>query len=319
MNESILLIGAGNLGSRHLQSLAAAPWIGRVTVVEPNTAAADVARTRWLDVPGHEGKTLDFRSLDELAQHGPFDAAVIATPSLGRLQILRAVLALGVKRILCEKVLFQSVAELDAAELEAGKAGADVRVNHIYRYAEALRALHEISSAKKIDMSVAIDGDGMACNLIHYIDLFAYLGGGEIAALNVAIDKPVHPSKRGGSYVEFTGHATAQDQLGSTLRVTYRQADTAKPPIIQVSGGFGQLSLDESTGEIAGSIPALTSRRFDAPRVSALTAVILEDQREGRCLLPTLSESARMNRPLLEAFNTALTGKHDLQQACPIT
>ena len=319
MTERILLIGAGALGSRHLQSLASAPWIGHVTVVEPSAEAAAVANTRWQDVPGHETKQLVFSTLDELASQGAFDAAVIATPSAGRLALLQRVLDLGVKRILCEKVLFQSVAELDRALELATAAGADVRVNHIYRYVDAFKAVRAISQDQRIDMTVDIDGDGMACNLIHYVDLFAYLAGGDIEGLEARVDQPVHASKRGNKYVEFTGTATARNTLGSTLRVTYHDREPARAPRIVIRGPFGEIVADEALGTVQAADAALAALAFEVPRVSGLTAPILVDQREGRCLLPSLAQSTPMNRQLLETFNRQLTGTHAADQLCPIT
>lgn len=319
MNESILLIGAGNLGSRHLQSLADAPWIGRVVVVEPSQAAAEVARTRWHDVPNCQGKELIFAALDDVAQHGPFHAAVIATPAPGRLQVLRAVLGLGIKRVLCEKVLFQSEAELDDALTLAAEAGADIRVNHIYRYLDALCKLRALTVGQKVSMSVDIDGDGMGCNLIHYVDLFAYLSGSDVSELTAEIDKPVHESKRGGNFVEFTGKAVAADALGGQLRVAYHDKAPAAAPRICVEGEFGRVVFDEAAGTVASDLAPLQGLVFNVPRVSALTAPILAAQREGHCLLPTLEQSAAMNRLMLKTFNVQLTGRHARELACPIT
>ncbi|MCW3151051.1 Gfo/Idh/MocA family oxidoreductase [Achromobacter spanius] len=319
MNESVLLIGAGNLGSRHLQSLADAPWINRVVVVEPSQVAADVARTRWQDVPNSHGKSLAFITLDNALRHGPFDSAVIATPAPGRLDVLGAVLGLGIKRILCEKVLFQSEAELDEALEMVIEAGADVRVNHIYRYLDALVQLSKVTVGQTLSMSVDIDGDGMGCNLIHYVDLFAYLSGADVTALSAEIDLPVHESKRGGKFVEFTGNAVATDENGGQLRVTYHDKSPASAPRICVEGAFGRAIFDEATGSVVCDITALRDLSFSVPRVSALTASILMAQLDGRCLLPTLAQSAQMNRLMLRTFNQQLAGRHERDLACPIT
>jgi len=40
--NNILLIGCGQLGSRHLQAIAALPEIGQIEVLDPNPQALEV-------------------------------------------------------------------------------------------------------------------------------------------------------------------------------------------------------------------------------------------------------------------------------------
>lgn len=315
MSQNILLVGAGALGSRHLQSLAGAADISAVTVVEPNFAARETAIERWNQISGSAGKSLQFADLDSLST--AFDAAVIATPSPGRLAVLDKVLALGVKRVLCEKVLFQTERDLDAAVPLTTQTRADVRVNHVYRYADAFMALHDLQLGTALRLTVRIGGDGMGCNLIHYLDLLEYLSGAPLSGLDVAIDPP-HASKRGPAYLEFCGQATAKTANGGTLELSYVEGPVAAPTIT-VQSAYGQIEIDEGSGAINGKLPGFVVDAFDAPRVSALTARILEDQRTGNCRLPTLFQSAPANRLMLTRFNQQIHGRHEPDLACPIT
>lgn len=313
---NILLVGAGALGSRHLQSLADAPAISAVTVVEPNDAAREVALQRWQDVAGHAGKQLSFVHVDAL--RGAFDAAVIATPSPGRLEVLERVLDLGIPNIVCEKVLFQTVADLDRAVAVIAEGNADVRVNHIYRYAQPLSVLAERTRGKAFSLDVSVGGDGMGCNLIHYLDLLEYLAGDTVSTLRAQIEQPPHPSKRGPSYLEFEGVAHASTGSGAKATVTYNTGP-ASAPIIGVTLGDSDLQIDEASGLFRSTFRDIGDGAFAAPRVSALTWKILADQRAGICHLPTVADTAHVNRLMLAQFNQQLHGRHDDALVCPIT
>ena len=314
MSQTILLVGAGALGSRHLQSLAALAECDAVTVIEPNLAARRTAEGRWAEMADSANKVLNFSALDEIA--GPFDAAVIATPSPGRLDVLDKVLALGCRRVLCEKVLFQTERDLDAAVRLVQVRGADVRVNHVYRYVESFIALKD-RPIRTMRLTVRIGGDGMGCNLVHYLDLLEYLSGAAVATLDVALD-PVHASKRGPAFVEFCGRAHAVTRNGAELDLAYIPG-TVTAPVITVERDDGTVTLDEGTGSMKTTLPGFPLLSFVEPRVSALTGRILSDQKAGQCRLPTLQQSVEANRLMLTRFNEHIHGRHDFDLVCPIT
>jgi hypothetical protein len=73
----VALIGAGQLGSRHLQALARLPAGSRVTMVEPSEASRSTAQSRWAEVAG-QGIAVEFvEGLGQLS--GEIDVAIVAT------------------------------------------------------------------------------------------------------------------------------------------------------------------------------------------------------------------------------------------------
>ena len=151
-NLNILVVGAGQIGSRHMQALANTQDVAAVTAVDPGAAARDTALARWNDVPGDAGKTLKLAaSLADIGRTETFDLAIIATSAPGRLEILKGIVALGVRRVLSEKLLFQSVAQLNAAVALCADKGVSLYPNYVYRLvspwaaaAERLNALQEL-------------------------------------------------------------------------------------------------------------------------------------------------------------------------------
>lgn len=313
--ESVLVVGAGGIGSRHLQALAASTSVGDVFAVEPREEARDIALERWAQSSTSASRKLSFVRLDEV-RFTPA-AVVLATPAMGRVDLLDRLLGLGATLILSEKVFAQRIVDLNRAlELEAAH-HARIWLNQIYRYSPVFRAVRALADGAPIHMDVQVGGDGMGCNLIHFLDLFEFVANDQVSALHARLDMPVHASKRGGSLVEFTGHSSARGARGGQFVCSYI-AGPAHPPIITLSWGSEQVTVSEEDGSITGSVVGLPAS-FIAPRVSELSAQVLVDCAAGQALMPRLADTAPVNRLMLRAFNSEIAGEHFDDLICPVT
>jgi predicted dehydrogenase len=311
----VLVVGAGGIGSRHLQALAVSTAIGEVYAIEPRSEARDLASQRWEQSAALATRKLTFVTLDQI--HFIPDAVILATPAMGRIDLLGRLLELGTKRILSEKVFAQRVVDIDRAlELEASH-GARIWLNQVYRYSPVFKAIRAVAAGASIRMDVKVGGDGMGCNLIHFLDLFEFVSADRIAELDVHVDLPVHASKRGGELVEFTGRAEARGGAGSQFVCAYQEGES-HPPVITLSWGSSEVCVSEQDGSITGQVGDLPPY-FAAPRVSELSAQALVDCAAGQALMPRLSETASLNRLMLAAFNQALAGRHSDDLTCPVT
>ena len=54
MPQSLLLVGAGQLGSRYLQGLVASDSELEITVVDPSSESLETAKLRWIAAGGDE-------------------------------------------------------------------------------------------------------------------------------------------------------------------------------------------------------------------------------------------------------------------------
>ena len=311
-----LLIGAGQVGSRHLQSLASLPDACTVYAVEPSPAAREVAQQRWEQVEKHRNKKIIWSELASLPK-GSIAAAVISTPAAGRVALIEAALSLGVRDLLCEKVLFQSVAEYKQALSLIREHGARAYVNHVARYIPLYGTMkRELQkSGDTLQVEAQSGHFGMACNLIHYLDLLEFITGEHITTLDITIDRPLLPCKRGPQFVEFTGTAKATTARGDSLTITSVEREPMLPRF-EFRYGNSHIIVDEnsSTWEEAGK-----SHDLEVPFVSGTTARILQEIRDGKTLLPTLEESFTLNQLMLDAFNHALHEIYDDSTLCPIT
>lgn len=103
----IAIIGAGQLGSRHLQGLKSARLPMHIQVVDSSQAALDTARERYEQIDANpQVVSIDYLPyIDNL--HSELDLVIIATGSKPRAEILKELLQKKiVKNLLVEKVLF---------------------------------------------------------------------------------------------------------------------------------------------------------------------------------------------------------------------
>lgn len=321
----LLVIGAGQLGSRHLQALTQCD-VGdmAIHVVDPSLAALNVARERQAQVQAAAGiGSLHFRqSLDEVVP-ADIDFCVVATGANCRLAVLRELLARKrVHNLLLEKVLFQSVAQLDEATVLLAAQSTKTWVNCPRRQLPGYRLLRErLAGEREVFLHVAGSNWGMACNAIHFVDLWAFLGSGADYRLDTSGLRDVVPSKRPG-YSEVTGRLEGRSSAGGfMLEVSLDEA----PPRVQVcieSPRF-MIQVHEADARCTithkgdGKVEVLPFPMFFQ---SQLTHIVARAALSGdEVPLTPFIESAALHRPLLSGI-LEMFRRHDASLTlCPIT
>lgn len=207
--KNIAVIGAGQLGSRHLQALAKLDIESKIFVVDPSQESLTIAKSRFDEIESANKQLLQpffFSTIDEL--DSDLDIVVIATNSDVRLKVLELLLAnKKVAYLILEKILFQRLSEYEAASELLKRSRSKAWVNCSRRMWEFYERFRESLKNKRV-LSFNVYGIdwGLASNAIHMIDLFSYLSGIE----NYSIDKvniysDLFESKRKG-FVEFNGN-----------------------------------------------------------------------------------------------------------------
>ena len=253
MNCSI--IGAGQLGSRHLQGLLQFSSNElNVFVVDPFQDSLNIAKQRAQEV-SHSHTVVYCSSILEI----PFelDFVIIATNSKVRLSVLEILLSHAkVRFLILEKVLFPSIEQYEKASALILKNNVSCWVNHPRRMFKQYKALRErINQSKSYSFQVVGANWGLACNGLHFIDLFEYVVGQHLTSISCShLNGVPFNSKRNG-YVEFHGTITGMIGANSIFSITSLENDTAIAPsicimtddfkcFIQESGNSGMYSFD---------------------------------------------------------------------------
>ena len=324
----VLLVGAGQIGSRHLQGLARARLNLSIEIVEPHPASREIAIQRFQEIPPGDGRK-DVRAIDRLDAsrfEGHADLAIIATNAAVRHDVIHDVLnRLTTPFLVLEKVLFQRIADLDSIGTLLAEKSCTAWVNCPRRLMPYYRELRDLLLGERIKIYAHGHNWGLACNGIHLFDLLAFLSGSPRPdGWNIAeLDPATYASKR-GNFVEFGGSITFSLEGGHEIVMRDERVDGTSL-VIEIAGPPARAAVNEMAGSMSLSTRAggwNTERRdIAAPRQSELTNLIAEDILiRGTCGLTGYAESAALHRAYLAASLEhigAVTGAG--QELCPIT
>lgn len=317
--SSILICGAGQLGSRYLQGLAKYRKPLRICVQDACGLSLEMAKQRWGEVQNEATQHEVTYSVTLSSLPGPFDVVIVATTADVRPQMVNEIAChAAVRYWVLEKVLAQGEEDLDAI-LAGVKGSAGVWVNTPRRmmpWHQQIRS--QLGLGKPLTLKIAGGAWGMACNAIHYLDLMAWWSGETLNAVDtVGLDPEWFESKRMGNW-EVSGTLDAKFSGGShALLCAVRQGPYVPLKVV----GSDRLSwlIDEAEGK------AYRSDGLEVPggiiNQSAMSALLVEAILEsGRCDLPSLEESALLHRVfirnMLEHWKRA---GHSAEIRVPIT
>ncbi len=324
--NNVAVIGAGQLGSRHLQGLTGISNSCRITVVDPSQESLERAKARFAECPANELiRSIDFVTSVE-ALPVEIDFAIVATNSLCRRKLVEDILAHSkVKYMILEKFLFPRVDDYAAvAELLKAK-GVTAFVNCPRRMFAYYTRIAELLKDQQI-LNIRVSGSnwGMGCNAIHFLDIITWLLKSTDFELANNLDQAVLPSKREG-YIEFTGEISGHFANGCNFAIASYAAGKA-PILIEIQAEETNIVLSESTGKMMISSAADNwSWKEEAATIrfqSALSGIVADDcLQKGSCELAPFDWSAECHLKLLKLFlehmnNINPKGDKDL---CPIT
>lgn len=307
---TISIIGAGQLGSRHLQGVLKSNLPFRVFVVDPFQASIDLASSRANEIQ-HDHELTFCKSITELPDH--MDLIIVATSSNVREQIVNELIQNHeCDYMVLEKVLFQELKAYHRVDQLLSKVHSKVYVNHPRRMFGSYRDFKEkLGDIGRISIQVSGGDWGLACNSLHFLDLFEFLFDQKVSNIDTRyLDQVPKPSKRPG-FIEFTGTLTGQLVDGSSFQITSFDGEPTplsllisankKSYLIQeaFSSGIFELPLDKTTPNV---------HPFQFEYQSNMTTTVVNTLLEtGSCELTTYAEASRLHTlfisELLRVFN----------------
>jgi predicted dehydrogenase len=323
--KTIVLIGAGQLGRRHLQALSKLRFGARIFVVDPVPASLAAAQSQWEEMP-LSGETKQVSYLLSLAGvASEVDVAIVATSADVRAAVLRALLACcHVHHLVLEKVLFQDPAEYGEFAALFEDKGIKVWVNHPRRLFPFYAKVKDwLNGARQVSYQVQGGAWGLACNGLHFLDHLSFLTGDSALMLSgAALDPGIAESKRPG-FIEVSG--TLRGHMGAHPFSIFCHAAPA-PAVITICSDTVNLIIDEANGWYR------VARKDGQWKWEEGTEKIVHFQSElshlmveqivdtGRCGLPAFSEASALHLPFIRCLlaHLAASGQPALT-LCPIT
>ena len=297
---NIALIGSGELGSRHLQSLAELKNAS-ITVVESSPLSVEITQQRILDLNLVELADI-FYIKDIKKLPSKIDFAIIATGAAPRLSILRSLLKhASVKYLLLEKVLFQSVEDYRKAKELIDSKNVKVWVNCPRRMFEFYSSIKfKLDKASPMVMTVNGGNWGLACNAIHFIDILSFLTDSKVVSVSTAdLEQKTHASKRKGC-IEIFGRLNITFSNGHLL--TLNCSHNNAPIDINITGREGEYKIDEVKGKILFN-DKQTGIATLIKYQSELTRLVVEQALTfGQTKLTKFDESCEQHIPLIQSL-----------------
>jgi predicted dehydrogenase len=315
---NIALIGSGELGSRHLQSLVGI-INANITVVEPSFTSIEITRQRILDLNLNELADVSF--VDDIKMlPSKIDFAVIATGAAPRLSILKSLLKhTSVKYLLLEKVLFQSIEDYAEAKELIDSNDVKVWVNCPRRMFEFYASLKmKLNKASPMVMKVNGSNWGLACNAIHFIDIFSFLTDSKVLTVTTdELEQKIYPSKREG-YIEIFGCLNVTFQNGHKLIMNCSHDEI--PMDINITSIDGEYEVNETKGHILHngeqkSIDVLIKYQSELSRLVAEEALAF-----GQSKLTDFDEACEQHIPLINSLLSFYNRSRNIETSIlPIT
>ena len=319
--KNIFIIGAGQLGSRHLQALKSSNNSLNVFIIDPSSESLNIAKGRYESMPGIDNNTVSYsKSLNDISCNNTIDIVIIATASNVRANVTRDLLdKFEVKTIVFEKILFQKredysiILELLKSKNVKSYVNCPMRMMSFYKEIQ--------SSFKGTKFTYMVSGSqyGLVTNLIHYIDHMAFLNQSIDYTCNAnLLENNIFESKRKGFY-ELNGTFNVYFKNG-TQGIFSCESKGNLPGVVQAFNENVHFISRESEGKV------LISRiendwkweeiEFNIPYQSELTAVLVEDiLMNDSCSLPLYEESVKLHLPyldsILELINSNTQNKFD--------
>lgn len=304
--KNIAIIGAGELGSRHLQALALSKEKLNIYVIDPQKSSLERSKTRFNEKDHFENKNLFLGDLT-LALPPNLDFSIIATTSKPRLDALKYLFNQSkVKYLLLEKFLFPELDDYKIAQKLINKNNAKTYVNCTRRLFPIYQEIKKnISGNSPIRLVVNGVQWNLASNSIHFLDLFSFIASTNGIRINTEkMDKALLENKRKG-HVEFSGTLSATTSNGHEMHLTSLRSGII-PTEIFIEADKYKYKINEFTNEIVlfsnGNI--IRKEKFHLYKQSELTHKILESLIEkNECDLVEFDQSAQHHMMLLNAFN----------------
>lgn len=320
---NILIIGAGQIGSKHLQGALKSYNKLLITIVDPSLNSLKVSKKSAKKIVlGNIGSTVKYRQ--KLPKNKNFEICIISTNADVRAKVTRELLLhCRIKYIIFEKILFQKNTDYEIISKLLKEKNIKAWVNcpnRTYLFYKKIKNKLDIID-EVVEMDVNGSSWGMACNSIHYIDLFSYLvSSSNIKIVNKNLSNNILNNKRGRNFYEVNGSLEFKI-ANHSLKITCK--DSTKTFInVRIKNKNIEFFIDELGKILKTNVNGLTNiKNITIPYISSTTAKLIDNLIDkNKCDLSLFSDSCKYHLVILSEFTKHFSQifKKKLIQ-CPIT
>jgi len=301
-----LIIGAGQLGSRHLQGLLKLKQKQIIYVLDPSENSLEIAKKRANEID-HCIQVNYFSNWNKLPKK--FNLVIIATGANVRKRVIIKLLeGYKVDYLVLEKILFQDIESYSKVGALLEKKKTQTWVNHPRRmFTHYQKIKKELFKTKQeIIFQVVGSNWGLACNSLHFIDLCTFLTGKSVNEIDFDwVDKKIHKSKRENN-IEFTGSIKGTMNDNSCFVITSFDKEVSDISI-NISSSSQRWNIQEGRAQKISYLSKENNynevtTNFTTQLQSTLTTIIADNIFEsGKCNLPSYKDACASHLPFIKA------------------
>ncbi len=299
MKKNILIIGSGNIGLRHLQSIINNRNINKIYVYDINKSAYNKIKKY-----NHNKSKLIFINNINKVKNNFFYLAIIACYAFERFKIINKVNnKFKISYFLIEKIVENNLNNLN--KLKSIKI--DAFVNLPMRLMTPFKIIKKkIEPLKKIDCEYIGTKWNLASNSLHYINYISYLTSSDIKKIKIKkISKPYNTKRY--QIIDFYGEIKILYEDGSTLRLKSQKKNIERLFKIKQGKKILKYFIDKNT-LIFDKQKLITKRE----QISEITNVFFNSLNNGSYILPTLEDHFLENKLFLKEFYKILSSKKNI-------
>ena len=317
MNSSVILIGFGNIGFRHFQSIKNDKDLKKIYIVDKNKKKILFYKKKYRK----NKKLIFFTKIPKLSTKIEF--AIIATCSKNTYEVFRELVALNkISFILFEKLISYEKRKILSIKKILVTKKIKGYLNLPRKLSSSYFMLKKLFKNSIIDYQL-FGSTNLASNLIHQIDIFLHLASSKkIVSVDSVLEQRPIKSKREG-YFEFQGLVKLQTRNKSKLLINDSQKtsknflNTARIEndryIVNI---YESINLAIIFDKIKLEVKKIN---FSIPFQSQLTSFMLKNIHKNLFALCKFDDAAHYHLVIIELFNNFLKKFKKKLKDFPIT
>ena len=300
--KKILLIGLGNIGKRHFESIYNYKKKKySIHVIDKSNFALKKIKKNIKLLNNNLILENNYNNLDPF-----YDLVIISTNSFEREKIIDTLLKkITFNFVILEKIVFQKIKSYDKYIKIFDQKKIKCWVNCPRRtYNSYINLKKYIKKNDNLIMFISGGNWNLASNFVHFTDLFCFLTNSTNLKVDIFnIDKKIRKSKRKG-YVEFNGLIILKSNNNHYLvlhKNTFNDVTSVK---ISQNNLVFTFNENEDFAFLEDSLTKkIKKMKFIFPYQSEITIRYCLDIFEKKhCILPTLKEHTEINKELFKCF-----------------
>jgi hypothetical protein len=306
---NIVIVGAGQIGSRHLQGLSRIDRDSHILVIDPSHSSLEKAQKRFEEMPPSDHiVSLKFNTVIENSNSN-FDVAIIATTAdIRREAIEELVNTVNVQNLIIEKVAFQSIEDYSIILHLLDRKGIKAWVNFPRRMYPVYKSLKKTLESPR-DMYFELSGGNwhLTSNALHLLDLLSFLTNEqEISLDSTGLNEEILETNRPG-FVNFSGFLRGKSKNGVEIQFLETNSSLV-PDVLHILTKESRFLICEAKGVLfrmdAANNFEWIKDTLKIPFQSELTNLAVQQILDnGECDLTTLKESYPLHKVFLSAIS----------------